>query len=274
MNKLNKNPEYYVLLVATGLSAFVSILDFSGLLGAIPWLAERIPTFVLLLVSTTLGYLVVERRNKLDAIELLTQTRSQEILASIAEGKEQIITLLRSGDIHLFERSEDTYSYFINRIQEAKRSIDITHFSSESPPTNKLIDVSGRTQYYETLSKVVKEGKVKVRRVMTVKDQEHFEWMREMLTEFSGCRFYLGCYPQPLHDIPMISLMIIDGEEVALGVGERALSYEPKTVLVKNPLFAKAIREHFDVVWRNSMRLNERGIRNELIAELEKFIQN
>jgi hypothetical protein len=272
MNKLTKDPEYYIIVGATGLCVLVSILDFSGLLSAIPWLAQRIPTFMLLMLSTVLGYLVVERKNKLDAIELLTKRKSQDILASIAEQKEEIINLIQSGDIRLFERPEDTYSYFIKRIHEAKRSIDVTHFSSNRPPRPDLTDIPSRHQYYEILSKAVKDRNVRLRRVLLVKDREHIEWIKEALTEFSGCPFYLGCYRSPSPDIPMISLMIIDGEEVCLTGGERGPTWDQKTIVVKNPFFTKAIQEHFDVLWRNSLKLNERGIRNHLIDELEKSI--
>lgn len=72
----------------------------------------------------------------------------------------------------------------------------------------------------------------------------------------------------------MISLMIIDGEEVCLTGGEGGPTWDQKTLLVKNSLFTKAIQEHFDILWRNSIKLNERGIRNDFIDELEKNISN
>lgn len=197
MKKLTKDPEYYIIVAATGLCVLVSILDFSGLLSAIPWLSQKIPTFMLLMLSTVLGYLVVERRNKLDGLELLTQRKSEEILASIAEGKKEITTLIQRGDICLFERPEDTYSYFIKRIHGVNRSIDVTHFSSNRPPKPDQTDIPSRHQYYEILSKAVKERNVRIRRVFLVENREHIEWIKEVLTEFSGCPFYLGCYRPP-----------------------------------------------------------------------------
>jgi hypothetical protein len=122
VKKLIKNPEYYVLVVATGLCVIVAILDFLGLLGGIPWLVNRIPTLVLLLVSVMLGYLIVERRNKLDVIEGYIQTGNQETLATLEAETEKIITALQGVNIRLFERREDVYIYLEKKVRKKKRT--------------------------------------------------------------------------------------------------------------------------------------------------------
>jgi hypothetical protein len=272
MRKIGANPEFYVLVAATGLSAFISVLDFFGLLESIPWLATRIPTLVLLLVSAVLGYLVVERRNKLDAIESLIRTGNRETLSIVGTGVDRIINALKGVDVRFFERREDFLIYLEQRVKIAQRSIDVTHFGLSSPSSETILG----QRYYDTFSKVVKQGKVKVRRIVIVRDQAQFQWVCQMLEEFSkfsGHSFFLGCYTPPSYYIRMLNMIIIDREEVFIAGGERIPSYDVKTIWVKHSDFTNVIQEHFDVLWRDSIRLNEMGVRQNLLNQLESAVQ-
>lgn len=269
MKKLTRDPEFYVLVAATSLSALVSILDFLGLLQALPWLATRIPTLVLLLISIALGYLVVERRHKLDAIEALIRTGNQETLTMVAEGVERVISALQGVDIRLFTGRDEMFAYLEGRIKKAKRSLDVTHTGLSVPNGES----PAGQHYYDTFSKVVKEGKVRIRRVVVVQNQAHLEWVRQMLAESSGHPFFLGCYAQPSYYVPNLNLFIIDSEEVCIAGGERSTSYEVKAISVKHPLFIEVIQEHFDKLWRDSMRLNERDAPPKLLVQLVNAIE-
>jgi hypothetical protein len=266
VRKFATNSEYYVLVGAAGLSALVSILDLLGLLQSLPWLAVRIPTLILLLVSMILGYLVVERRSKLEAIEALIRTGRQETLTSVEEGVDHIITSLRGVDVRLYEDRDEMFASIERGVKQAKRSIDTTHFVLSAP---KGETPSGQ-HYYDTFSKVVKGGKIKVRRIVLAQELAHLDWMRQMLAEFAGCPFFLGCYSHSFHAIPMINLLIIDGEKFWLGGGD---SYEIRTISAKHPLLIKLFQEHFDKLWRDSMRLNERGVRDDLLTQLSTILQ-
>ena len=68
-SSVKKSIEEYVLYVTAGLSGLISLLDLLGLLDTIPWLAARIPTLTLLLVSVLLGYLTSGVATKLGILE-------------------------------------------------------------------------------------------------------------------------------------------------------------------------------------------------------------
>jgi len=268
MKKLIPNPEYYVLIAATVISALVSVLDFLGLLDSIPWLSNRIPTLILLLVSVVLGYLVVERRNKLDVIEKLIQSGNLATVSTVTTGVDHIINALKGIDIRLFEHREDFFVYLQERVKTAKRSIDATHFGLSAPSN----DIALGQNYYKTFMEVVKKGKVKARRIVIVRDQAQVEWERQMLTELSGYNFFLGCFIQPSVYIPMFNMIIIDGEEVCIGGGERIPSYDVKTISVTHSDFTKVMQEHFDILWRESLRINDRGLQEDFLTQLENAI--
>jgi hypothetical protein len=99
------------------------------------------------------------------------------------------------------------------------------------------------------------------------------EWVRQMLRDFTGCPFFLACYPKPSQFIPMMNLLIIDGEEVVVTGGERSPSYDVKTVSVKHKSFTDMAQEHFDAVWRNSLKLNEKGVKEDLLTQLDNVLK-
>lgn len=139
MKRTTKPIELYVLYVAAGLSGFISLLDLFGLLDGIPWLAARVPTITLLLVSILLGYLTSGIVNKLDnlqsyllALQSYVQSETTAQILSLrkqvdpnleAVFGEQISNLLASVERALKERSiqledVDLFRYFYKRTLE------------------------------------------------------------------------------------------------------------------------------------------------------------
>jgi hypothetical protein len=273
-----KRLERYFILFVAFFCFLVSFADIFGLLGSLPWLTTRIPTITLLLISVVLAYLVIERGNKLDVLEALIGNRLdalesglgtgvQELLSSLEKATQRIITAHKGSDILLFESRKKFFDYAMKRVQRAKQ-IDVTHFGLSAPSHEDTDSVD----YYQTFSSVIKEGKLRVRRILIVRNHKHVEWARQMLEDFSGCpSFYLAAYPSPLHYIPMINLMIIDGAEVYLGGGERAPSDDPKAILVKHPDFTESIQEHFKTLWRDSVELKNSSDLDRLLKGMEGF---
>lgn len=193
--------------------------------------------------------------------------RIQKSEGLLSEESERIISSLKGVDISLFERREDVYSYLERKLKQAKRYVDVTHSSPSTQDT-----YSSSKQYYDTFSRVIKSNKIKVRRIIYINSQEQLNWVRQMLAEFSDCSLYIGCYPKLSHFAPTMSLFIVDGEEVIITGGERSPSYNVKTASIKHPFFVKVAQEHFDALWRNSMRVNEKEIRTDFLEQLEKFL--
>lgn len=53
--------ETFLLGTTIAISGIVALLDFLGVLDSIPWIAERVPIFILLLVGSIAAYLILER---------------------------------------------------------------------------------------------------------------------------------------------------------------------------------------------------------------------
>lgn len=65
---MNEKLEQAGIWLVAIVSLTIATLDLIGLLGAMPWLSERVPTITLLVLGIIAGYLGLERRNKLDEI--------------------------------------------------------------------------------------------------------------------------------------------------------------------------------------------------------------
>jgi hypothetical protein len=274
-SKPQPKPDFYILVMAAGLSCLVSIMDFSGALGSIPWLAERITTFTLLLVSMTLGYLVTERRGKLDVIETSINVNSQKLLMTLEDSKNEIARLIESGsdNVRVFDDPKSMYEELILATKQATSSIDISSFGLSNPAKPELTDPisSIRAKYYQELSLVIKTGIVRVRRVLLVRNNELLSWVQEMITEFRDSPLYIGCYVGKL-EIPLLSVMVIDNDRVYLTVREQGLSFRQKAMLIRNKKFVEAIQEYYNLLWRQSQIVKELEVNEPILSNLRNSI--
>lgn len=248
---MKKGLQYYIVLASIVVGFSVSLLNLIGALAAVPWLSARVPTFTLLVVSLVMGYLVIERGNKLDKIESLLRTA------------------VEAADIHLFKTRRDFFESAERRIKKAEQ-IDVTHFGLSAP---SKADVDS-FKYYQTFAKVIQGGNIKVRRILILRNQSHVDWARQMLDAFADCpQFFLKVYKGPFDYIPMINLMIVDGTEVYLGGGERAPSDDPKALLVRDNDFTESIQEHFKTLWRDSIEVSNSDDLAQVVAKIHSLAE-
>jgi hypothetical protein len=203
-------------------------------------------------------------------IGTLPRSKAQDILKEISDN--HISNSTKDEDVTLCNKPEETYKYFVERLSKAHTSIDVTHFGGRPYHENEP-DYFKRIEYYQTLGAIIRGGKVKVRRIQLIRDLETLEWTKQVLKEFERSSFRLGCYVGDASDIPLLSLMVIDGEEVCLACTEKNFSFDQKSISIKNPIFTQMIQNYFDILWRNSLIVKERNINPDLLTEIEGKIQ-
>src|SRR3712207_3265841 len=87
------------------LSIFISIADMFGFFQA--FLSNRVPSLTLLVLGLVAGYLVLERRDKLDNIEKLVE-----------DGPERIIRALKGVDVQVFNNGQELFEYAAKKTRE------------------------------------------------------------------------------------------------------------------------------------------------------------
>jgi hypothetical protein len=110
--------EYAVLSLTAVLSVLISLLDWLGLLESTPFLASKIPNITLLALGLVTGYLVLERRSKLDRIEYL-------VVASIGDAERRLLQAVALGD--LLTKNPELYA-IIRHIAERYQSVQDCKF--------------------------------------------------------------------------------------------------------------------------------------------------
>jgi hypothetical protein len=248
----------YERLFFQGVTAFCLIIaftDFFGLLDNWKLLSVRIPSMMLLLLC-------------LIAVYLLYENSSQEILKEIKDSHDSISRLIKDENTVQYNNPEETYKYFVERIEKAQASIDITHFGGR-PYNEDEPKHYGRADYYKTLEKVITDGKIRVRRIQLVRDIDSFEWMKETVEKFANNSFYLGCYVGEASDIPQLSVMVIDDEEVCLACTEKGFHYDQKMISIKNTTFAGMMKSYIDILWRKSFIVKERIVDKDMLTKIK-----
>jgi hypothetical protein len=261
-----------LLLVGIAVMCFlVAIADFLGILESIEFLSKRVSGMILLFLSAMAAYTIGERRGKLNDIETLTQSKTYDILKEISDNHISISNLIKDGNTTLFNSPEETHIYFVNRIKKARTSIDVTHFVGRPYHENEPGYLRKR-EYYNVLGEIIKGGQVKVRRIQRISDSTTLEWTKKVLQEFEKSSFRLGCYVGDASDIPLLSLMVIDGEEVCLSCTEKNFSFDQKSLSIRNPVFTQMIQAYIEILWRNSRILKDVDINNDVLKDIESKV--
>mgnify|MGYP000082405026 CR=1 FL=1 len=179
--------EQLILGLSAVFSILVAVLDWLRLLPLPP---GTVPSLTLLGVGLITGYLVLERRSKLDNIEQL-----------IINGSERIIRSLGGVNVRRFENRQDVYEYAIKRMKEAKTSIDdLTWGTVERERT--VAEKQAYEKYIETISTVCSSKKnIIYREVMSFPPLRHIDRAKSILQK-NLCGYKLRFFQLRGEDLP------------------------------------------------------------------------
>ena len=244
---MEEKVERVVFSITAVLSILISIADWLGLLDNVPFLAGRIPTLTLLVLGLIAGYLVLERRNKLDHIEKLSVT-----------GVERIIHSLGGVDVRHFESTQELYEYVVKRMHEAKSTIDDTTWGSaertKTPAARKAHE-----KYVEAVSAVCSKKSIVYREVMSLPPIEHLDRAESVLAK-NLFGYHLGYYIYAQETLPpQFSFMIVDSEEVIIGFYRAPYlpSERELRLAIKHPQIVALFQDYFDTIWHGAKKLKE-----------------
>jgi hypothetical protein len=166
---MHEQIERILLGLTATLSVLVSLLDWLGLLEGVPFLANKIPSLTLLALGLVTGYLVLERRSKLDKIEHL-----------VVNGTDRIIRSLGGVDVQKFENRQELYEYAAKRTREAKSSIDDMTWSSYER-RGTLSEQQAFNRYIASISAACTKKNIKYREIISVPPEELARLRNEVL---------------------------------------------------------------------------------------------
>lgn len=254
--------EIFLLGATAIISGVVVLLDFLGVLDAIPWLSERIPTLTLLATGLVAAYLVIERRSYLETLQDNTDDRMNNLEVAIQNSTRTIIESLDGVEFKKFDSESDFLNYIIKRMSQAKKTIDDLSWNSainlrqELNVTQKL-----NQQYTEQVSKISK--KKQYREVFIFNRPGRIKKLQRRLAENDPG--YSCAYHQTT-DIPLIQFMIIDDEEMIILSDQFRYTYYS----IRHPDILKLYSKYYDEVWKSAVLL-KRGT-SIIHDEVEKIL--
>ena len=119
--------EYGFLFITAGICLLISCLDLAGMLDSNSWIVARIPSLTLLAIGSVAGYLILERRGKLNDIAASLSSNHSEMLRLISESTSSTIQSLDGVEIISFHSDADGFLYLSNRLQTARKVDDIAY---------------------------------------------------------------------------------------------------------------------------------------------------
>jgi len=235
----------------------------SGIVAAIGYPLGWIPQTVVL--SVIVGLLTIFATS-----EILERRRRFANLESVlGSGFERTIKSLKGVEVQFFETETEFYDYLAARIRTTNRFIK---YASLGPSRYKVSPAGQSQRFYKERARMIASGKIRFNYLTMINDRGRLERVQRELEEFDGKQYFVGYFELSKDFIPMVSFTVIDDEELIIG-GHRTL-YAPSegtaSILIRHQDAARLFSDYFDLLWRHSIKLNEHGIRRDLLETLGK----
>lgn len=254
--------EQVILGLVATLSIIISVLHW---LDWLPPDAFHIPSLTLLALGLIAGYLVVERRVKVDDVKHL-----------VAGGTERIIRSLDGVAVRRFATVQEVYEYMVKRMQEAESTIDDLTFGFKDPPATPTTK-KARERYLETIVRVCSQRKrtISYREVMSFPPLTHVTRAESMLRQNLPA-YRLRYYEFTQKHLPaLLSFMVIDSSEVILAFYRAPYLPSEREILlaVKHPDIVKLFQDYYDAIWQGAKILKEADKAElALLQEIERRV--
>jgi hypothetical protein len=237
--------EKFVLGTIAVLSVAISLGDLLGVLDTIPWLVGRTSALTLLVVGFLAGYLVLERRSKLDKIERL-----------VVEGVERTIVSLNGVETQAFTNPQEMYEYVRKRMWEAQESIDDLSWGQKTATSKMPLHEQALKKYIEAIPKICSKKKIRYREVMIFSTMERLQRAEAMVAQdLQGYR--LRYYDIPHQQMPpLLSFMLIDSAEVIIAF-YRPPYEDERRLAVKHPGIVRLFQDYYNVIWHRAKVIKE-----------------
>lgn len=259
---IRKNFEVLLIVLISGLSLVVQILDFFGIPPSKYGLNDiNYPKYLIVLLSLLAIYLVLRlssNKEKLRHIDfsddgdggvigkinkILNQTENLSV------NTEQLLSENSKQQVKVFKDSSELQTHLALAIQNAQKEIcDLTWKRKISTGYNVGKAKKAHTFYDDSISEISKE--IKYREIFVFNDIRRFKRFEKRLSENPegySCRHYSD------HKIPRLQFVIIDDNEVVFF----ACSENSLLCSIKGNNITKIFKPYFEEIWKYGNKLIE-----------------
>lgn len=245
--------ENLLLFATSGMSLVISLLDLSGLMDSSSAVAQRIPSLTLLCVGFIAGYLILERRSKLDEIAKSVSKNAEEILREISGSRTEIIQSIGSIEVSVFNSRGDFAQAFADRIEKATRVDDLVWSNVPTEAVSRK-DLEAVSRYSSTVNEVLRKPDT-IWREIAVLTEKRFQRSEGRILDKSIKGFNMGYVEMPFPDeIPRISFIIIDNEDVFLAHLPGA---ENLRLRIRHPEIVNYFAKYYEAMWKSCIKIKQ-----------------
>jgi len=246
------------LLASTGVvSVVISVLDFTGILDNVSWLAQRVPALTLLAVGFVASYLILERLNTLRGIGESLDEHDERVLQAISTA----VRSLDGVEVRRFANSSDLLRYFLRKADKAHYVDDITW-------SDKVAVVSQKERkdfeyYRQQIKSIASKPDVVWREIVIFISPERFVYVKDLL-ESNPEGYNVAYYDvSQTSGVPRVTFSVIDKKEVIIaGYGVY--------LAVRHPDIVEYFQRYYESLWSNAKNLKVGSSINR--KELERLI--
>ena len=212
------NWNYLVLIV-------ISVLGI--ILDSFKLIPSNLMTSILLLVVCTFTI-----------NQIISNTKTQELIEELRLNK----GTTKKVDIREY------YSLLEYYVNHAEKTIDGTYHQSTDPTTK---DLAERHRYFQSIDRIIKKQKVRVRRITTINSEEKLQVIKEWVNTYGKCpNFHLryspiteSCTPPPM------SVTVIDSKVALIAgitTGYHVLSENNVDLVIQGEELGGVFQEYYD----------------------------
>ena len=229
----------------------ISLLDLLGFLENVPWISKKIHLISLLILgvfSVTITRLV--QKNKDDIIDNVVSSKGIDVLE--------------------FDEVGEVYEYVAKRLSSAKYSVeDITWGSYTGYRTEQ--DKKSYDRYVKTIEKVCKKPNVMYQEISSLSDEHYFYRSINLLKHYN---YHLSYHDISTVNVPLISYVTIDSEEVILGFCRIPKVQRPpvgvKYLSIKNREVVNFFKDYHRLIFEQGEKIKEsNSIRQDRIDAIK-----
>lgn len=221
--------------------------------------------FLALVVLIIIGFLLFRKKRKVSAkikgpggIGAEFEASDEREQVEESPSREGVLCKL---DAHFVYREEDFFELLETYASSACQRVDLTYFDNRPP---EEVRTHRGKEYYNNLVGIIrKKPSVHFRRIVRA-NFAILPWVRSQINELKGQNnFSLACYRDisPTDpEIDAITVQLIDGEFTFLvSLGTQKSSRTPRDIVVCSSIFNAMWTRYYDMLWRRSVVVIERG---------------
>ncbi|HFD31901.1 MAG TPA: hypothetical protein ENJ28_04200 [Gammaproteobacteria bacterium] len=244
---MREKAEEFILGLVAIFSIIISLLDWFRWL---PLPTGTVSSLTLLGIGLVAGYLVLERRNKLDRIEQV-----------VTQGFDKTILSISGGSVEIFKDSRQVYEYAARRMMDAKKSVDDLTWGAIQSTRRTKAEEDAFQKYVEAIVATASRKEIRYREVMTFPSEERIRRAEEILAR--NIYGYQLRYYDIEHEAtpPLLQFMVIDSEEVILASHRGTtlpVEGEP-LVATRHPEIVRYFQDYYNAIWQGAKRIKDAG---------------